>query len=46
MAVEGRRLAFEVEAHDGVDLISKGTHQCYLIDARRFADKAAVKLRT
>ncbi len=26
-AVEGRQLSFAVEAHDGVDLISQGTHQ-------------------
>jgi fluoroacetyl-CoA thioesterase len=46
VAVEGKRLSFEVEAHDGVDLISKGTHQRYVIDARRFSDRAAAKVRT
>ncbi len=29
-------LAFDVEAHDGVDLISRGTHQRAVIDAARF----------
>jgi fluoroacetyl-CoA thioesterase len=41
--VAGRRLLFEVEAHDGVDLIGKGTHERYLIDRARFSAKAAAK---
>ena len=44
-AVEGRKLTFEVEAHDGVDRISSGIHERHVIDAARFrariADKAA-----
>jgi fluoroacetyl-CoA thioesterase len=43
MQVDGRRLVFEVEAHDGMDLISKGTHERYVIDRARFAQKAAGK---
>ena len=46
VSVEGKRLAFEVEAHDDLELISKGTHQRYVIDRRRFSDKAAGKVRT
>lgn len=34
--VERRRLTFEVEAHDGVDVISRGTHQRAVVDAARF----------
>ena len=41
--VEGRRLTFAVEAHDGVDVISKGTHQRVIIDRARFVEKAAKK---
>jgi fluoroacetyl-CoA thioesterase len=41
--VEGRKLSFEVEAHDGVDLISKGTHERYVIDRRRFDEKLKAK---
>jgi fluoroacetyl-CoA thioesterase len=42
--VDGRRLAFEVEAHDGVDLISRGRHERYLVDGDRFREKTRRKL--
>jgi fluoroacetyl-CoA thioesterase len=42
-SLEGRRLAFEVEAHDGVDLIGRGTHERYVIDAAKFAERMARK---
>jgi len=45
VAVDGRRLSFEVEAHDGVDLISKGRHERYVIDRARFAAGLAKKRR-
>ena len=41
--VEGRRLVFDVEAHDGVDLISKGRHERFVIDHARFCEKVAQK---
>lgn len=41
--MEGRRLEFAVEGHDGVELISRGTHGRYIIDAGRFNEKAAAK---
>ena len=37
--VDGRRLVFEVEAHDGTDIISRGTHERFLIDRGKFLDK-------
>lgn len=43
--VEGRRLSFAVQAHDGVDQISGGTHQRAVIDAARFTAKVALKGR-
>lgn len=43
LAVDGRRLSFAVEAHDGVDLISRGTHQRAVIDAARFAARVQSK---
>jgi fluoroacetyl-CoA thioesterase len=43
MTVEGRRLVFEVAAHDGVDLISKGTHERFVIDRARFSEKVRRK---
>ncbi len=42
-AVEGRRLSFTVEAHDGIDLVSRGTHQRAVIDRARFDAKAQAK---
>lgn len=45
LAVEGRKLTFEIEADDGIDRITRGTHQRFLIDTMRFnqsvADKAS-----
>ena len=34
--VDGRRLKFEVEGHDGIDIISKGTHERFVIDKAKF----------
>lgn len=34
--IEGKKLTFSVEAHDGVDRISKGTHERFVIDAEKF----------
>ncbi|WP_455211667.1 thioesterase family protein [Kaarinaea lacus] len=41
--VDGRRLVFAVEAHDGVDLISKGQHQRFIIDKQKFEAKVKNK---
>lgn len=43
VAVEGRKLRFEVHAHDGVDRITSGTHERHVIDAARFRAKVADK---
>ena len=45
IAVEGRKLIFAVEAHDGVDLISKGRHERFVINRERFAAKLGEKMR-
>jgi fluoroacetyl-CoA thioesterase len=37
--VDGRRVRFEVEAHDGVELISKGEHERVIIERARFDTK-------
>lgn len=34
--VDGKRLIFNVEAHDGVDLISKGRHERFVINKGKF----------
>lgn len=42
--VDGRRLVFKVEAHDGVDLISKGRHERYIITKDKFDLKMKEKI--
>jgi len=37
--VDGRKLRFEVEASDGLDIISRGSHERFVIDAARFRKK-------
>jgi len=41
--VEGRKLSFYIEAHDGVDQISKGTHERFVISAKKFNEAVADK---
>ena len=41
--IDGRRLVFEVEAHDGVDPIARGTHERFVIYRDRFNQKAKAK---
>ena len=41
--VDGRRLVFSVEAHDGVDLISKGLHERFIINKEKFDAKVGAK---
>lgn len=43
IGVEGRRLIFAVEAHDGVDLISRGRHERVVINKERFDAKVGGK---
>jgi fluoroacetyl-CoA thioesterase len=43
--VDGRRLVFKVEAHDGVDLISKGRHERFVINREKFDAKLGEKLK-
>ena len=42
-AVDGRKLTFSIEAHDGVDRICRGTHQRFIVDAERFNQSVAAK---
>jgi len=41
--VDGRRLVFEIEANDGVDVICKGTHERFLINAAKFVERVKAK---
>jgi fluoroacetyl-CoA thioesterase len=43
VAVEGKKLVFAVEAHDGVDLISKGRHERFVINKDKFDAKVGAK---
>ena len=45
LKVEGRKLTFGIVAHDGVDTISEGTHQRFIIDAHKFSARVADKAR-
>jgi fluoroacetyl-CoA thioesterase len=41
--VDGRKLVFEVEAHDGVDLITRGKHNRFIIYREKFDKKMKEK---
>ena len=41
--VDGRRLVFEVAAHDDAEPICKGTHERFVIDKERFSEKISAK---
>jgi fluoroacetyl-CoA thioesterase len=41
--VNGRRLVFRVEAHDGVELISRGSHERFVINREKFDAKLGNK---
>lgn len=41
--VDGRRLLFEAEAHDGIDLITQGRHERYVINKEKFDSKLKEK---
>ena len=41
--VEGRKLVFSIVADDGIDKISEGTHERFIIDAAKFNAKVAAK---
>jgi fluoroacetyl-CoA thioesterase len=45
IAVEGRKLVFTVQAHDGIDLISKGRHERFVINKEKFDVKLGAKRR-
>jgi len=42
--VEGRKLVFSIAADDGIDKISEGTHDRFIIDAAKFNTKIAAKI--
>jgi fluoroacetyl-CoA thioesterase len=44
--VEGRKLVFSIVADDGIDKISEGTHDRFIIDAAKFNAKMAAKINS
>jgi len=45
LAIDGRKLVFNVEAHDGVDLISRGRHERFIINKQKFDIKVSEKAK-
>jgi predicted thioesterase len=43
--IDGRRLIFDVEAHDGAELIGRGTHERFIIQRDRFMEKVNMKTK-
>lgn len=43
IAVEGKKLSFTVEAHDGIDIISRGRHERFVVDREKFDARMAAK---
>ena len=43
LEVLGRKIVFSVEAHDGDELISRGRHERFIIDKKRFDSKVNEK---
>ena len=41
--VDGRKLSFSLKAHDGMDKISEGTHERFIINADKFNAAVAAK---
>jgi fluoroacetyl-CoA thioesterase len=46
LEVDGRRLLFDVEAHDGIDLIARGKHERFIINKEKFDRKIKSKVRS
>jgi fluoroacetyl-CoA thioesterase len=45
VAVDGRRLTFQVEAFDSAEKVGEGTHERFIIDLARFEERLGRKAR-
>ncbi len=45
IAVEGKKLVFDVSAHDGVETIARGRHERFIINKEKFDARLATKLK-
>jgi fluoroacetyl-CoA thioesterase len=43
MEVNGRRLDFRVEVHDGVELVGSGSHQRFIVEVAAFGERVKEK---
>ena len=43
--IQGKKLVFSVEANDGIDIISRGHHERFIINRGKFDKKIALKLK-
>ncbi|MHB8126446.1 MAG: thioesterase family protein [Desulfitobacteriaceae bacterium] len=43
--VEGKKLLFQIESHDGLDQISVGTHERFIINAAKFNERVENKAK-
>jgi fluoroacetyl-CoA thioesterase len=43
LEVDGKRLAFRVQVHDGAELVGDGTHRRAIINVRQFGERVAQK---
>ena len=41
--VDGKRLVFQVEAHDGLDVISRGRHERFIVNKEKFEARIGAK---
>lgn len=41
--VEGRRLTFKVQVHDGIELVGDGTHHRAIINVQQFGERVSQK---
>ncbi len=44
-AIDRRRLTFAVEAYDEKEKIGEGTHERFVIDVQRYAERLSAKMR-
>lgn len=46
VAVNGRKVTFDVSAYDGKEKIAEGSHTRFIVDAQKFQDRADAKLKS
>ncbi len=44
--IKGRRLSFKAQANDGKDVISRGSHERFVVDRQRFLEQVNAKTKS